>query len=318
MMCVCLPIWFKSMQSSMTTFPLPQSRTLAAVADRSSLDSSSCSSMESIFDDYEMAETSDLQWNPTESVWPHASEWQGPLSHINVIRAREHLPLFAPGSGPASNTENASYSIYQENYTFKDACNLPGGRYLWIYTHSSGMMNLIIRPVPPSPEIHVELKIPNKHEYEARCLDPMRNRDHNGFIITAVAEDDRTIISRFVTRDLPVLDFKRAVKRKCIELGQCTESTDLTMYDEDNVILCDTKILRPGRLHCRRYRLQNHLIYSFPRIAVGDFERPQPDPQPAIDEPQSRTQPAIDEPQSRTQRPPLHRSRGHIDLGQFL
>ena len=244
--------------------------------------------MESIFDDYEMAETSDLQWNPTESVWPHASEWQGPLSHINVIRAREHLPLFAPGSGPASNTENASYSIYQENYTFKEECNLPGGRYLWIYTHSSGMMNLIIRPVPPSPEIHVELKIPNKHEYEARCLDPMRNRDHNGFIITAVAEDDRTIISRFVTRDLPVLDFKRAVKRKCIELGQCTESTDLTIY-HDNVIMSSRMMLESDFRPTRRSRQ----IDLFPIIAAGDIERPQPDSQSAIDECRSRGSPML-------------------------
>ena len=271
-------IWLKSMHSSRTTGfccsrgllqsrhvfcrsrGLPQSRTVAVAV------------MTSIFDKllYEVAETigphkgnpeisrhhfdhrASVWRGPLSEWWPPASAWRGPLSEENVCNAAAHKTMYV-GLTTKSKTGAKKY-IFQEEY------NLPGGRHLWIYRHCSGKSNLIIRPVPPSPEIHVVMKGFPPDRQGFRC---------KGMQITAVAEDDRTIISELITENCHAAKFKQAVKRKCIELGQCTESTDLTIY-HDNVIMSSRMMLEADFRPTRRRRQ----IDLFPIIAAGDIERP--------------------------------------------
>ena len=170
---------------------------------------------------YEVAEIStDV---PDVPVCLLAASWRGPLQMETVEKINNHNTIFIGYFGRMNHLNNTSVKKYFFKHAYTTDSGIP---IMWLYTHCSGKTNLIIREVLPSPEIHVVIK-----------------SRHGVTFVTAVAENDRTILEMTVTEDVRCGEFKRAVKKKCVQDGLCTNQTNFTIYYE-NVLMPSNVMLR--------------------------------------------------------------------------
>ena len=176
-----------------------------------------------------------------------------------------------------------------------------GCRRTWCYEHCKGKSTLLIRQVPPSPEIHAVMK-PYFDEWDGK-----RNK-RLGSTVAAVAENERTILTYFVRKDRPCGHFKDLVKRRCVELGICTHQTHLTIY-WDNVPMHSNMMLRKNPDEYHRHRLPK-IIYAADGMAKEEVctdtpqSRTEQDPDSEGDEPHWTIDEDTETPQSRTEQDP--------------
>jgi hypothetical protein len=177
-------------------------------------------------------------------------EWYGPLSQKNVERCFKEQDIFTGLTSPGMNS--------QRMYNFVKAYKDDDGNVLtWRYKHCSNKSALLIRPVQPSPEIHVVMK----------------KQWFGGTKVTAVAENDRSILEWLVTEDVRIGEFKTAVMKRCVEEGLCTRQSVLTMYC-DNALVSSNMILRADYDGQKRRRLPK-IIYATDGSLTNDPIAPQ-------------------------------------------
>jgi len=217
--------------------------------------------------------------------------WMGPLPATTMERVRKFLPI---------NVLSRMYIFQSWHYQrcSDKAKRYWGGRTTWCYQHCSGSHRLglpvilLIRKVLPSPEIHVVMQ-----PWRRSLTDFVdRRTTHNvvsfpdgehGTELTAVAENDRHILTDFVDNDKPCGYFLRRVKERCIEIGMCTRQTNLTIY-WDNVPMSPDMMLRRRPEDYHRHRLpkiiyaEDGSLHTTPRSLVKEEVCPET--------PQSRTE----------------------------
>ena len=171
--------------------------------------------------------------DPEVPFWPPAASWRGPLQMETVENIKNHNTIFIGYFGRWTRVDSKTAMKYYFVNAYTTDSGIP---LMWLYTHCSLKTNIIIRQVLPSPEIHVAIKSRN-----------------DVTTATAVAENDRTILEMTVTEDVRCAEFKRAVKKKCVEENLCTNQTDLTIYYE-NVLMSSNVKFRRDHDNKKRHR----------------------------------------------------------------
>jgi hypothetical protein len=183
----------------------------------------------------------------TNNEPPAASDWRGPLESKSVEMCFRHQAIFV-----------GLFTTVARKYNFVREYSTGSGTLIaWLYARRLGQPFLLIRKVLPSPEIHIVM---------TKC--------DGGTKVTAVAEDDRSILEIIVTEDVRCAEFKSAVKRKCIEQALCTHQTNLTMY-HDNALMSSSLKLRKDHDPKKRYnRLPKIIAAPQSRTNVSTVAEP--------------------------------------------
>jgi hypothetical protein len=227
-----------------------------------------------------------MNWNPYTSVWPVARDWKGPLSQENVDKAREHQLMHTRfGSGHVNSLKKY---FFEAEYNYE-------GETMWVYKHCKSVEMIIIRPIQESPEIHAYIRqIPG------------------GIKITAVAEDQSTILEQLIYEDERAKFFKAAVHIRCVHLNLCSDNVVLKIY-LNNILMNSNLMLHSDQARRVRQRAgpDMGLVGAHRVLVAHDAERAEPvdvidltqpeidSPQPAVDAPQ----PGVDAPQPMVESP---------------
>ena len=185
-----------------------------------------------------------------------AHEWCGPLSKDVLGKCRGHHTLHIGHTRPGG-SGNPKKFMFQHEFV---ACSCSP---MFHYKHCSGMYDLLIRKVRPSPEIHLHMQ---KHAEGTR--------------VTAVAEDDLAIMEVVFTRDARCTQFKADLKNLLVLRGDCTKATVLTMY-HDNILMTSNAFIRKDYKANRKNRLPKVIVAKDGRLTDAPQSRQDEFPSPS-------------------------------------